>query len=214
MAAMAQPISYPAATSGPDPIVVVGSEFCTSYPIDIVIQRKLLTLKECNFVVTDVNGNILFQIKGKLFSLHDRRSILDAAGNPILTLHQKTITAHRRWNVFRGDDTESKNLLFSVKKSSLIQFKTELDVFMAGNTEEHTCDFKISGSWLDRSCVIYAGNTKNLVIAQMKKKHSVQSVVLGQDTYSVTVCPNVDYAFIVALVAVLEEINADRNGDD
>lgn len=41
----------------------------------------------------------------------------------------------------------------------------------------------------------------------MHKKHSVQSVVLGKDTFSVTVYPHVDHAFIVALVVILDEIN-------
>ena len=45
---------------------------------------------------------------------------------------------------------------------------------------------------------------------QMHKKHSVQSIVLGKDKFTATVYPNVDYAFIVALVVVLEEINEDR----
>ncbi|KAH0723103.1 hypothetical protein KY290_006660 [Solanum tuberosum] len=34
------------------------------------------------------------------------------------------------------------------------------------------------------------------------------------DNFGVTVCPNVDYAFVVALVVILEEINVDRSGED
>lgn len=53
-----------------------------------------------------------------------------------------------------------------------------------------------------------------IVEKQMHRKHSVQSIVLGKDTFGVTVYPNVDYAFIVALVVILEEINEDRKDDD
>ncbi|KAL7095182.1 hypothetical protein ACP275_10G008000 [Erythranthe tilingii] len=104
-------------------------------------------------------------------------------------------------------------MLFSVRKSSLLQMKTKLDVFMAANTKEDVCDFKIEGSWFERSCVIYAGNSNN-IIAQMHRKHSAQSILLGKDTFGVTVYPNVDYAFIVSLVVILEEINQDRSGED
>lgn len=45
---------------------------------------------------------------------------------------------------------------------------------------------------------------------QMHRKHSVQSVMLGKDTFAVTVYPNVDYAFIVALIVILDEINDDK----
>ncbi|KAL2250340.1 protein LURP-one-related 15-like [Sesamum indicum] len=202
--------SYPAVAG---PMAVIGPQFCVGYPVDLTIVRKLMTLSEGNFGVTDVNGNIMFRVKGKFFSLHDRRVLLDATGIPIITFQQKLLSAHRRWQVFRGESTDAKDLLFSVKKSSLIQLKTKLDVFLGCNTREEVCDFKIEGSWFERSCVIYAGNSTN-IIAQMHRKHSAQSILLGKDTFGVTVYPNVDYAFIVALVVILEEINEDRSGSD
>ena len=45
----------------------------------------------------------------------------------------------------------------------------------------------------------------------MHRKQNVGSVVLGKDTFAVTVYPHVDYAFIVALIVVLDEINDDKN---
>ena len=42
---------------------------------------------------------------------------------------------------------------------------------------------------------------------QMHKKHTVQSLVLGKDNFVVTIYPNVDYAFIVSLIVILDEIN-------
>ncbi|GFP83209.1 protein lurp-one-related 15 [Phtheirospermum japonicum] len=200
--------NYPAVQS---PVAVIGQQFCTGYPVDLTIVRKMMTLSEGNFGVTDVNGNLMFKIKGNFFSLHDRRVLLDAAGNPIITFQQKLLSARRRWVAFRGESTEPKDLLFSVRKSSLFQMKTKLDVFLASNTADEACDFQIKGSWFESSCVIYAGNSdNNNVIAQMHRNHSAQSILLGKDSFGVTVYPNVDYAFIVALVVLLEEINEDR----
>ncbi|KAF5201298.1 Lurp-one-related, partial [Thalictrum thalictroides] len=71
----------------------------------------------------------------------------------------------------------------------------------------------IKGNWFERSCIVYRGDSTNIV-AQMHKKHSVQSIVLGKDTFMVTVYPHVDYAFIVALIVILNEINEDRNDTD
>nr|QEE59969.1 UPF0706 protein isoform 1 [Betula platyphylla] len=113
---------------------------------------------------------------------------------------------HSTWKVFRGDSTDSGDLLFSVKRSSLFQFKTTLDVFLATNTREDVCDFKAKGNFSQRSCVIYAGNSST-VVAQMHKKQSLQSVFLGKDKFMVTVNPNIDYAFIVALIVILYQIN-------
>ncbi|CAI9097195.1 OLC1v1033565C1 [Oldenlandia corymbosa var. corymbosa] len=144
-------------------IVVVGPQFCAPYPVDLIISRKLMTLAEGSFGVTDVNGNLMFKVKGKFFSLRDRRVLLDAADQPLLSFQQKILTAHRRWKVFRGDSSDDKNQLFSVRKSSLFQFKTKLDVFLASNTKEDVCDFRIEGSWFERSCTIYAGESSTII---------------------------------------------------
>ncbi|KZV33113.1 protein LURP-one-related 10-like [Dorcoceras hygrometricum] len=173
----------------------------------------MMTLSEGSFGVTDVNGNVMFRVKGKLLSIRDRRVLYDVSGTPLITFHQKMLSAHRRWVAFRGDSTDSKDLLFSVKKSSLLQMRTKLDVFLASNHSESSSDFRIEGSWLERSCVIYAGKSSNIV-AQMHRRHSAQSILFGKDTFGVTVYPNVDYAFIVALVVMLEEINEDRADKD
>lgn len=205
-----------ATPSGPptgNPIAVVGPQFCAPYPVDLIMAKKLMTIAEGSFAVTDVNGNVMFKVKGSVFSLHDSRLLLDASGNPIVSLRQKILTAHRRWEVYRGDSSNSKDLLFSAKKSSMLQLKTELEVFLAANTKEDVPDFKVKGSWFERSCTIYLGNSST-IIAQMHKKHSVQSLVLGKDTFAVTVYPHVDYAFIVALVVILYEINEDRKDED
>ncbi|KHN44840.1 Protein LURP-one-related 15 [Glycine soja] len=141
-------------------------------------------------------------------TLHDHRVLLDAAGEPVVTLRRKLMSAHDRWQIFRGESTEPKDLIFSVKRSSFFQLKTKLDVFLANNTKEEVCDFKVKGSWFERSCVVYAGESLNIV-AQMHKKHTVQSIVFGKDNFMVTVYPNIDYAFIVALILILDEIHKD-----
>lgn len=207
---MAQPAPSPAYEPLASPVSIVGPQFVAQYPVDLTIVSKVLSLSDGNFAVTDVNGNIIFKVKGKLVSLHDRRVLLDSGDTPILSFQKKLVSAHRRWLVFRGESSDAKDLLFKAKQSSIIQFKTSLDVFLASNEKEEVCDFKVKGSWHERSCTIYAGDSPT-ILAQMNKKHTVKSVVLGKETFSVTVYPNVDYAFIVALVVILDEINDDKD---
>jgi len=47
-----------------------------------------MTLTDGNFAVTDVNGNLLFKVKEPLFSISDKRILLDAYDTPILTLRE------------------------------------------------------------------------------------------------------------------------------
>ncbi|EEF28558.1 protein LURP-one-related 15 [Ricinus communis] len=194
------------------PVVVIGQQFLAQYPVDLTVATKIFSLGENDFKVTDVNGTLIFKLKSKLLSIHDRRYLKDAAENTLVTLRQKIMTAHRRWEAFRGESTEAKDLLFSVKKSSIIQFKTQLNVFLASNTSE-VPDFKIKGTWRERSCTIFLGES-NIIVAKMHRGHNLTTAILETDNFEVTVYPNVDYAFIAALVVVLDEINEDRRGDD
>lgn len=47
-------------------------------------------------------------------------------------------------------------------------------------------------------------------ILQMHKKTSIESMLLGKDKFMITVYPNIDYAFIVALMVILDEINGGK----
>ncbi|KAM3296623.1 hypothetical protein ACQJBY_038789 [Aegilops geniculata] len=196
----------------PAPLPVVGHQFCAPYVVPLTVTKKSLSLSEGDFAITDANGAVVLKVKGAIFSIRSRRTILDGAGMPLLTMQEKVFSMHHRWEVFRGDSTNSGDLLFSVKTTSLIQLKTEMDVFLAGNTAQQVCDFKIKGSYFDRSCVFYLGDS-NTMVAQMSRKLTVSNVLLGRDTFSVTVFPHVDYVFIASLVVILDEVHRDKRDE-
>ncbi|OMO50979.1 hypothetical protein CCACVL1_30093 [Corchorus capsularis] len=197
--------AYPAAaaSSSAPTVSIVGPQFCAPHRVELAVTSSA----GGDFVVTDVNSdNILFKVKGSgFFSMddHDRRVLIDATGNPIVTLQPKSMSLHDRWQVFRGDSSESSDLIFTTKRTSMFQLKTKLHVFLANNTKEDVCDFKVKSSYSENSCVIYAGQSSTIV-AQKHKKHTVQSVLAGKDKFMVTVNPNIDYAFIVALIVILD----------
>nr|GEX67351.1 protein LURP-one-related 15-like [Tanacetum cinerariifolium] len=202
---MAAQSSYTRAEmSNPD--IIVSPQFLAPYPVDLTITRKVVSLSLGNFsVVNDVNGNVMFKVKAKKISLHDRRSLLDAADNPILSFWKKMRSAHNKRVVFKGDSSDLINIIFTIKLSTPMQLKIALNVFFRCN-EKDVCDYKVKGSWHDRSCTIYAGESTT-VVAQMDQKHTVQNVALGKDMCIVTVYPNADQAFIVVLIVILHEIN-------
>ncbi|GLJ38538.1 hypothetical protein SUGI_0785290 [Cryptomeria japonica] len=197
-------MGYPVQQAPQAASCVVAQQFCARHPIQLTMQRKRLTHTGGDFTVTDSNRNLVFKVAGKLFSLHDLRLLQDAAGNRLLTIKRKMFSLHRRWEAFRGNISNQQSYAFAAKKSSVFQRKTALDVFMAGNRDEKLCDFHVKGSYFDRSCTIYQGNR---IVAEMKRKYTVKNVLLGKDTFLVMVQPGVDYAFIVALIVILDYMN-------
>ncbi|PWZ14095.1 Protein LURP-one-related 15 [Zea mays] len=194
------------------PVAVVASHFCAPYVVQLAVKEKKVSLREGDFTITDTNGAVVVTVKGALISIHNRRRLLDAAGNPLLCLREKVISMHNTWEAYRGDSTRSSDLLFTAKKSSIIQpFKTEMLIYLASNTSHEACDFIMKGSFKERSCSFYLGNNSNALIAKMHREHSATSMLLGKDYFSLTVFPNVDYVFISALVVILQEIHTDKN---
>lgn len=59
----------------------------------------------------------------------------------------------------------------------------------------------------------YLMNWLSIKFEQMHKKHSFSGNVLVKNKFAVTVYPRVDYAFIVALVVIPEEINEESKSN-
>ncbi|KAJ0028838.1 hypothetical protein Pint_34997 [Pistacia integerrima] len=197
-----------------NPFSIISPQFCAhTYLVELAIVKKVKTITDGKFVVQDMNVNIHFKLKIKKSS--SGRVLINSAGNPIVTPREKILTAHERWQVFRGDSTGSRNLIFSVKRSSMLQSitKPKLTVFLANNTEENVCDFKVTGNGLERSSVIYAGES-SIVVAQLHMKQIAQNLLNGKGSFMVRVNPNVDYAFIVSLIVILDAIYSGVSNED
>ncbi|KAI3927111.1 hypothetical protein MKX01_029879 [Papaver californicum] len=196
-----------------DSIIVISPQYCSPYQVDLHIAKEVKKITEGRHLgVFDINGNNIFKVKSKFFS--NRLILANAARVPVVVVSLKPMrfTLHNRWKVYRGNSSSSKNLLFTVKRSKFLQFKTRLDVFLSYNKAEDVCDFKIKQNYSRKSCFIYQGNSNNHLIAEMHKNKTVQ--VHGKDRFSSTVYPNVDYAFVIALFVVLDEINAPSSSGD
>ncbi|URD79487.1 hypothetical protein MUK42_05149 [Musa troglodytarum] len=189
-----------AAASG----AIVGPGFCVPHPMDLTFFIDAACLNCDHLAVTDVNGNVVFKVEARKWSLRSRQVVVDASGKPVISMQQKLRSVHDRWLVFEGNSSDPKYLLFSVKRSSALQLKTELDVFLAANAEEEVCDFKMKGSFRKRSCTVYKGDSST-VVAQMSKEHKLVNALVSKDAFGVAVNPNADYAFITALAIIRHE---------
>ncbi|KAG6744345.1 hypothetical protein POTOM_053065 [Populus tomentosa] len=168
------------------PVVVIGPQYLAQYPVELAVN---------DFKVSDINGTLVFQVQIKLLSIN-RLFLKDAAGNTLVNLRKKIMTMHQRWEAFRGESNEENDLLFTAKKSKQSQSKTEVDVFL-GNNKGEVPDFKVKEGYSKSSRSILLRDS-NTMIAQVHGGHTL------------AIMPNVDYAFIVALmVVILEGIKVD-----
>ncbi|MCL7021516.1 hypothetical protein MKW94_005518 [Papaver nudicaule] len=187
-------------------VVVISPQYCVPYQVDLYTAKRVKKITEgMHLGVFDINGSNIFKVKPASGFLTSRLNLVDAAGLPVMSLKPVAFSQHSRWNVYRGDSSESKDVLFTVKLSKIFQSKTNLDVFLASNTAQDVCDFKIKQRD-SKTTFIYRGDSDN-IIAEMHMNKAVRDKVRGKETSSVTVYPNVDYAFVIAMLGALDEIN-------
>ncbi|XP_055811727.1 protein LURP-one-related 10-like [Solanum dulcamara] len=190
--------------------IVMGPQFCSPQPLQLFIKKKVYFMGGHGYEVKDDYGNLVFTIENVLGFFRSKLIVFDAANVPILTLKSKKFSWHSRWQSFKGDSTDEKDLIFSAKTSSKFQFTRKLDIFLANNISEQVCDFRMKASYRESNCHIFAGQSSTL-IAQMDKKYTTGSIFLGRDKFMVRVNPNVDHAFIVSLLVILEEMASSGN---
>ncbi|CAI9298908.1 unnamed protein product [Lactuca saligna] len=203
---MAQPNKAPSST----PVSVIGSHFMVPHQLDIIVDR----ISSGILLITDINHKIIFKVKPCDSFIHERRVLLDVDDQPIVTMRDKSVTVHHGWYVFRGDSRSKSDMIFTTKKRHMIQLlKSDVNVFLANKTcSKNVCDFKVKGSWSKRNCTIYMGDTST-TIAQMSKLQSSDNIVkFVNDKFKVSISPNVDIAFVIIIIAIVEAMeNSDTN---
>ncbi|GLT92897.1 hypothetical protein SLE2022_107090 [Rubroshorea leprosula] len=185
-----------------DPIIsVVAERFCLPYAAELLVKKKVQAFSNAHYDVYDATGNILLQIDGGVWNLKRKRVMRDPAGLPVLTMREKAFTWRHQWLIHQGEGSDSKDLLCTVQTSHALQFKRQLDVFLAGN-QTKDCDFHITGSLSSLSFKVHKGNS---VLAEVIHNFTWGSFCKGKDSFTMRVQPDVDYAFIVALTVIIQE---------
>ncbi|OAY46344.1 protein LURP-one-related 14 [Manihot esculenta] len=182
-------------------VSVVGDGYCFPYPMELIVKKKIKKLSSAQFEVFDLSGNLLLQVDGGVWNLKMKRILRDPAGFPILTMRGKALTFWHKWKAYEGENAEKNNILFSVQQSHPLQIKKELNVFLA-NFKKKIPDFHVTGSYSSLSFKVFKGHR---LLAEAKHNFTMESFCKGKEKYRVKVYPEVDYAFIVALLVILDE---------
>lgn len=114
-----------------------------------------------------------------------------------------------QWLVY--DREEAVNPRFAVKKHKGLLHSTKA---LARVTAPCTSGSKsrlvydVEGSYSRRCCVVYDDRRRQL--AEIKKKESAQGIALGLDVFRLIVEPELDAAFAMAVVILLEQMFGSR----
>ncbi|KAL8206039.1 hypothetical protein R6Q57_009590 [Mikania cordata] len=193
-------MTQPSNQASPNNLVsVIETQFIVPHPFEVIFIRN----PSGDHLITDVNHNIMFKVKRRSTSYHEQRLLLDADDIPLVLIHKKMLSAHSRWKAYKGNSNDDSDFIFSTKTSKIIHSKTDIYVFLRNQNygkDSYSCDFKITGSWSNKSCTIYMGDSST-IIAQIEASENV-----NKGNFMVKIYPHVDYAFVVTLTLIIESM--------
>ncbi|KAL5708592.1 hypothetical protein ACHQM5_019371 [Ranunculus cassubicifolius] len=175
---------------------IVDSKYCVPYDVRFHIGRKRLAFEEYSFIVTDESGMINWQIimynplrYNSKFLVHDNE------GKIIMTVCPGNVEFFSKstYKVYKGDSTDEKDFLFSMKRPWGLFWKCDLEGYLPSTKEEKGgFDFEAVGFWLNSDFVV-----------KQKGGYVLADGCFGYNRWSqnfnVIVSSNVDYAFMVAV---------------
>ncbi|VAH32802.1 unnamed protein product [Triticum turgidum subsp. durum] len=163
---------------------VVSKMYCSSTPAALMIRRRPMVVNGGGFVVTDFSHNVVFIVDGcGILGSKGELMVKDSDGEQILFIS-------RKGGIVQALSTRNKWNGYSMD----YQGKNKL-VFSL--TDPKSCIAK------DRNCTIIDCTGK--IVAQMGKKELIES----NDFYHVTVQSGCDQAFIIGVMAVLDNIHGE-----
>ncbi|GAA0182065.1 hypothetical protein LIER_30315 [Lithospermum erythrorhizon] len=182
---------------------IIGDEsYCFPYMVDLTVKKKIMGVSDAHSDILDTCGNVLLRVDGSIWQLNRKRVVYNPDGLPIISIRRKAFKMREQWTVHRGDSSDATNFLYQVEESQFFQLKKKLDVFLSTNQTRNQPDFRLTASYLSQSFKVHKGV---YLIAEVKEKFKVGSLI-GKQSFEVRVYPGVDFAFIVSLLVILNEI--------
>ncbi|KAG7576796.1 Tubby-like C-terminal [Arabidopsis thaliana x Arabidopsis arenosa] len=191
-------------------VSVVGEMFCNPYTTELVVRRRRESLKRERYDVFDLSDNLIFTVDGGIWNIRRKRVLRDATGIPLLSMRTKgLVTMRYKWEVYKGESTESEDLLFSAREPNLLSFKPSLDVTLPppqNSTDISSIepDFQTFGRYIGSSFKLFEP-IHNTLLAEVVHDFSWGGLIKGNYSFKVRVNPYVDFAFVVALLVITDD---------
>ena len=191
------------------PIAIVDARFCCPQEVTLIMKEKLFTYSGDSYDIKDDAGRAWFKVRGKAFSMREKKMIYDVQGNPVINLKENMFSFLGRpiQKVYLGDN--STNLICTIKPRFKL-WSGKLVTQGKNQINGHDLEFTLRSNHRGSEACIWLGKSRDgLPIAKIYRSLNMKSIMTDSRDYRLTVAPNVDVAFIVALAISLDELKKD-----
>ncbi|KAI0896204.1 DUF567-domain-containing protein [Annulohypoxylon nitens] len=164
----------------------------------LVLKEKLASLSGNSFDITLPNGQPLFKVKGESLTLSNRTNVMDVNGNQLFCIRKKHLSIH---TTYYAEDPKGQEI-FEVQSKFRLGGSKFIGSFTSASGEQEQLLMK--GDWTDTNAEITDESSGQVVASIYRDRWNARELIGGQQTYNVTIAPNVDMAIIVAMCICLD----------
>lgn len=182
---MATPDYASSSETGPEFALPSSPAADTSEGMRYVMRQKLFSFGD-DFTIKNAEGDDVYFVDGRAFSIGKKLSFQDMNGNELLFIRQKLLAWGQTYLIYRDEELQA-----TVKKSLFTPFRCKFSIDVPGDR-----DPEAQGNFLDHE---YTFTRDGEVIAEVSKKWFSFS-----DTYGVEVHSGEDDVMILASTVVID----------
>lgn len=165
------------------------------------VREKIFSLSGDSFEIKDQNGCTAFKVNGKVFTLRERKTLLDADGSTLYGMTENIISFRNRMHIFDGAGTK----IMTIRRKHIISLYKGTVQIWNGPADEGKPAFEIVGSVIRKNFKIIDKQTGQEAANICKKWINFQNIVLNKDIYFVRVNPGYNTALMVFLAVAVDE---------
>ncbi|KAI8807202.1 tubby C-terminal-like domain-containing protein [Cladochytrium replicatum] len=206
------------------PPLPVFSQYVRSTPTTLQMKEAKISFSGDDFKVLDATtGDVLFKVDGKLFSIGQKKVLLDGTGNKVGEFRHRLMTLTKTFEVecfptlqFPTSSSftiESEITFASTKMMATIPTRPAYiqdtkDPSQSRWVEAGRKPFVLKADWRSKNGNIFLGNPKaggQLVAKIYRPSFTVGEMFFDAQTYHCEVAPGIDLALIAMLLLALDE---------
>ncbi|KAI1411794.1 DUF567-domain-containing protein [Hypoxylon sp. FL1857] len=172
----------------------------------LVIKEKVVSLSGNSFDITLANGQPIFKVKGESMTLSSRMNVMDMSGNLLFCIRKKHLTIHTTYYAENPNGEE----IFEVRSKFKLIGSRFIGHFTSASGQQE--ELIMEGDFTDTSADIKDEASGQAVASIYRDRWNAREFLGGQQTYNVTIAPNVDMAIIVAMCICMDMKNNEGSG--
>ena len=184
---------------------VVGKLYCSSSQTKLMVRKRPYVVNGGGFTVLNGRQEVVFIVEGcGSLGAEGELILKDGDRTPVLFIKEKgglvqAMSFHNLWNGYLMDFNQPTKLIFTLREpKQCLVTKSAIKVSLEPNKH---WDFEVKGSFIEKSCTI--NDRKGDIIAEVRVNEPIN------DVYQVVVQPGYDQAFVIGIIAVLDNINGE-----